>query len=231
MSMLEPRQPRPKSRRLLLLLVLCLVAGFFLKGGLHHKDSPGAADDEFHSGLLAFNKTASQPDVEHGIVLIAAAAKAGSPDAQRALSAAAATCAAAAGKINDQRTADKCRLAATGGDKTAQVATARFYATGNYVAMDKTEAEKYLRRAAEQGEASAQTSLALMYANADGIPADHAESAAWLTVVMRSARTPEDKKALAAISYLLDKEEAGMTQEQLGDIWTRAAQYEAKYSH
>jgi len=228
--MMEYRESRSKLRLLLPVLALCLIAGFFLKGGLHrHADSPEARDKKSRSGIEAFNNTNAPGDVARGIEEITDAAKGGNAEAQKEIATAATTC--AAGKITSQRIADECRLAAEAGDKTAQEAVGRLYAAGNYVEMDKTQAERYLRLAAEQGAPTAQIGLAQMYANGDGINQDHIEAAAWYTVVMKSAKTPEEKKAVAAISYLLDKEEAGLTQDQLGEIWTRAEKYESKYIH
>ena len=54
------------------------------------------------------------------------------------------------------------------------------YYKGDGVRQDKTEAERWWRKAAEQGHGQAQTVLGAMYLDGEGVPQDKSEAVKWL---------------------------------------------------
>jgi TPR repeat protein len=66
------------------------------------------------------------------------------------------------------------------GDAQAQWDLAGFYATGEDVAQDYTEAVRWFRKLAEQGYPAAQAMLGKSYARGEGVAKDRVEAVKWL---------------------------------------------------
>ena len=78
-----------------------------------------------------------------------------------------------------QDAVEAIRLAAEGGDASAQFFLGVMYDEGLGVPQDDGEAVRWYRLAAEQGAASAQFFLGVMYANGQGVPQDDGEAVRW----------------------------------------------------
>jgi TPR repeat protein len=91
------------------------------------------------------------------------------------------------------------RLAANGGDISAQFNLGVLYANGSGVAQDMSEAAKWYDLAATQGDDGAQNNLGALYANGSGVPKDNLEAYKWfaLSAVHGNAMAAKNRDIIA----------------------------------
>ena len=74
---------------------------------------------------------------------------------------------------------ESVKTKANTGDRSAQYELGELYRTGNGVATNATEAQKWYRKAADKGDARAQYNLGVMYYNGQGVTKDEVEAVKW----------------------------------------------------
>jgi TPR repeat protein len=90
------------------------------------------------------------------------------------------------------------------------------YYIGMGVALDYSQAAKWVRRAAEQGYARAQTDLAFLYEHGKGVPLDYVSAYTWYKLALAGG----DERAGARMKEL----SRVMTSEQVHEAKARASQ-------
>jgi len=93
------------------------------------------------------------------------------------------------------------RRAAEQGNAEAQYRLGLLYADGEGVAVDYTEAERWLRAAAGQGQADAMRALSTLHANGLGVVQDTAEARRWLLAAAEAGDAAAQCAAAAMFQF------------------------------